>query len=261
MDEILVERDDSVATVTLNRRDQRNAINYHMWMDLQRIMVDLADDPDVRVVIFRGAGNDAFSAGADIKDFETYRNSAAKATLHEAAVTGALDAIAALPKPTISMVRGYCVGGGCELAVATDIRIAAQGSRFGIPVARLGILIANKEMRRLVDLVGRGNAMYILLSARLLEADEAQRIGLINNVVEDGELDDYVRKLAAEMAVLAPLSHAGNKQILRTILANPDMELMTPEEQEFQLSNFDSADFQEGRRAFLEKRKPKFEGQ
>ena len=260
MEEILVESDNSVATVTINRPDQRNAINYHMWMDLQRIVVDLTDDPDVRVVIFKGAGKEAFSAGADIKDFELYRNNAAKATLHEAAVTGALDAIASLPKPTISMVRGFCIGGGCELAVATDIRVATQGSRFGIPVARLGILIANKEMRRLVDLVGRGNAMYILMSARLLEADEAQRIGLVNHVVEDGELDDYVHKLANEMAVLAPLSHAGNKQILRTILANPDMELMTPEEEEFQLSNFDSADFQEGRRAFLEKRKPKFEG-
>jgi enoyl-CoA hydratase/carnithine racemase len=260
MEEILVERDNNVATVTINRPDQRNAINYHMWMDLQRIVVDLTLDHDVRVVIFKGAGKQAFSAGADIKDFELYRNNATKAKLHEAAVTGALDAIAWLPKPTISMIRGFCIGGGCELAIATDIRVATKGSRFGIPVARLGILIASKEMRRLVDLVGRGNAMYILMSARLLETEEALRIGLINQEVEDDELENYAYKLASEMAALAPLSHSGNKQILHTILANPDMELLTLAEQDFQLSNFDSADFQEGRRAFLEKRKPKFEG-
>tara|TARA_B100001750_G_C15343888_1_gene513664 strand:- start:112 stop:897 length:786 start_codon:yes stop_codon:yes gene_type:complete len=260
MDEILVTRNNKIATVVLNRPDQRNAINYQMWMDLQRIMIDLADDPDVNAIIFHGAGERAFSAGADIKDFELYRNNASKAALHEAAVTGALDAIAYCPKPTISMINGYCVGGGCELAIATDIRIASEGSRFGIPVARLGILIANKEMRRLVDLVGRGNAMYILLSARLLDTNEALRMGLLNNVVPSADLETYVSTLATEIAALAPLSHSGNKEILHSVIANPDMDLMTPDEHEFQLSNFDTEDFQEGRRAFLEKRKPVFKG-
>ena len=132
-DDILVSAQDGIATVTFNRPKQRNAITYHGWHELRRIALDLERDPDTKVVVFTGAGDAAFSAGADIKDFESYRDNSAKARVYAEAFDGAMDTIEAMSKPTICMIRGFCVGGGCELSMATDIRIAADNSRFGIP--------------------------------------------------------------------------------------------------------------------------------
>lgn len=259
-DHILVEKRDGVATVTFNRPDQRNAISYHGWLELQRISSDLEHDDDVKVVVFTGAGEKAFSAGADIKDFETYRENSAKAKVYSDAFDGTMDAVEALPKPTISMIKGFCVGGGCEFSMATDIRIAADGSRFGIPVAKLGILLGYGEMRRLVNLVGPGNASYILLSARLFDAQEAVRIGLVNCVMSPEEIQEHTYRLAHEMAMLAPLSHQRHKQILQTVLRNPSITGLTPQEEHLPFTNFDSEDFHEGRNAFMERRTPKFKG-
>ena len=178
-DDILISTQDGIATVTFNRPRQRNAISYHGWLELRRIAMDLDRAPGVRVVVFTGAGDAAFSAGADIKDFESYRDNSEKAVVYAEAFDGAMDAIESMSKPTICLIKGFCVGGGCELSMATDIRIAADNSRFGIPVARLSILVGYKEMRRLAQLVGPGNAAYILLSARLLDSQEAHRIGLV----------------------------------------------------------------------------------
>ena len=258
--DILVERADGIATVTFNRPDQRNAISYDGWLDLRRVAEELDGDSTVRVVVLTGTGDEAFSAGADIKDFELYRNDSDSARIYADAFDGAMDAVEALSKPTISMIRGFCVGGGCELSMATDVRIAADNGRFGIPVARLGILVGYKEMRRLVTLVGPGNASYILLSARLLDAPEALRIGLINRVVPLTEVRDYTYKLADEMVPLAPLSQRRHKQILQTVLRNPSLDGLTSEEQERPFANFDSEDFREGRNAFLERRTPNFKG-
>ena len=131
---------------------------------------------------------------------------------------------------------------------------------FGIPVAKLGILVGYREMRRLVNLVGPGNASYILMSGRLLESDEALRIGLVNRVVPLAEVDEYVYELAEEMAPLAPLSQSRHKQIIQTVLRDPSLEGLTPEEEELPFTNFDSEDFQEGRKAFIERRPPRFKG-
>ncbi|MCH7801304.1 MAG: enoyl-CoA hydratase/isomerase family protein, partial [Chloroflexi bacterium] len=160
-DDILLDIQGGIATVTFNRPGQRNAIDYHGWLELRRIAIDLDDDDQVKVVVFTGAGDQAFSAGADIKDFERYRNNSTKAKMYSEAFDGAMDAIESTSKPTISLIKGFCVGGGCEMSTATDIRIASDTSRFGIPVARLGILVGYREMRRLVRLVGPGNASYI----------------------------------------------------------------------------------------------------
>ena len=258
--EIIVGQKDGIATVTFNRPEQRNAIDYHGWLELKRAAEELELDGGVRLVVFTGTGDDAFSAGADIKDFDRYRADSAKAKKYAAAFDGALDAIEGLSKPTICLIKGFCVGGGCELAMATDIRIAADNSRFGIPVARLGILVGYQEMRRLVNLVGPGNASYILLSGRLIDAQEALRIGLVNRVLPIAEIQANVHDLAREMASLAPLSHRRNKQVLRTVLYNPSLTGLTPEEEDLPFANFDSEDYQEGRRAFLEKRMPLFKG-
>jgi enoyl-CoA hydratase/carnithine racemase len=163
--------------------------------------------------------------------------------------------------PTISMVRGYAVGGGCELAVATDLRIAAEGSHFGIPVARLGISVGHREMKGLVDLVGKGNALYILFSGRLLDSSEALRIGLVNQIVALDDLETYTYRLAEDIANLAPLSHAVNKQTLNQVIAKPSLTGLTKEEADLPLTQFDTRDYQEGYRAFLEKRQPSFIGE
>ena len=180
--------------------------------------------------------------------------------MYAEAFDGAMDTIEAMPKPTICMIRGFCVGGGCELSMAADIRIAADNSRFGIPVARLSILVGYKEMRRLVQLVGPGNAAYILLSARLIDAQEAHRIGLVTQVVPLDEIADATYDLAREMVPLAPLSQARHKRILQTVLRNPDLDFLTEEEESLPFANFDSEDFQEGRAAFIERRQPHFKG-
>ena len=257
---ITLARRGGVATLTIDRPDKRNAVDHEGWLELRRMAADLADDSEVRVVVLTGTGDVAFSAGADIADFERYRYDSTSAEDYARAFEGALDAVEALPKPSISMIKGFCIGGGCELSMATDIRIAADNSQFGIPVARLGILVGYREMRRLVNLVGPGNASYILLSGRLLDAPEAVRIGLANSVVPLPEIEEYTYRMADEMVPLAPLSQSRHKQILRTVLRNPELSDLTPEEEALPFANFESEDFQEGRRAFLEHRAPKFKG-
>ena len=258
--DILLDIQDGIATVTFNRPDQRNAIDYHGWQELRCIAIDLEDDDQVRVVVLTGAGDRSFSAGADIKDFESYRNNSTKAKMYSEAFDGAMDAVEGMSKPTISLIRGFCVGGGCELSTATDIRIAADNSRFGIPVARLSILVGYREARRLVQLVGPGNASYILLSARLIDAHEAFRMGLITKVLPLDEVQEYAYGLSKEMTLLAPLSQMRHKQILQTVLDNPGLRGLTPEEEHLPFSNFDSEDFQEGRAAFIGRRDPQFKG-
>ena len=257
---ILLRREGAVATVTINRPAQRNAISFAMWGQLTDLMRQLDSDRDVRCVVIAGAGDEAFSAGADIGDFEQYRSDSERGRVYNRAVDGLLQTVAEMGTPVISMIGGFAAGGGCELAVATDLRIAAEGSRLGIPVARLGITIGHREMYGLVNLVGKGNALYILLSGRLLGADEALRIGLVNQVAPPDRLAEVTYQLAADIAALAPLSHAVNKQTLNQVLAKPSLDL-TPEEANLPLTQFDTRDYQEGYRAFLEKRRPEFIGE
>ena len=258
---ILVDRQPPIATITINRPRQRNAISFAMWGELSRLLRDLDAERDTRVVVITGAGDEAFSAGADIQDFEQHRSNSTKGREYNRAVDGLLATLTELETPTISMIRGFAAGGGCEIAVATDLRIAAEGSKLGIPVARLGITIGHREMQGLVNLVGRGNALYILLTGRLLDAQEALGIGLVNQVVPAEELATCTYQLAREIAELAPLSHAVNKRTLNQVLAKPSLTDLTPQEADLPLTQFDTRDYQEGYRAFLEKRRPHFTGE
>lgn len=260
-DQILADRQPPVATVTINRPGQRNAINFSMWRQMAELVRELDSERDIRAIVFTGAGGEAFSAGADIADFEEHRSNSAKGRGYNEAVDSLLEAVAEIATPTISMVRGFAAGGGCEIAVATDLRVAAEGSRLGIPAARLGISIGHREMRGLVDLVGKGNALYILLSGRLLDASEALRIGLVNQVVPTEELEEYTYRLANDIAALAPLSHAVNKETLRQVQLKPSLADLTAEEADLPLTQFDTRDYQEGYQAFLEKRPPHFIGE
>ena len=250
----------AIATITLNRPRQRNAINYAMWGALADRLAELDADRSTRCVVITGAGDRAFSAGADIADFDQYRADSVQGRVYNAAVDRLLDTVANMDTPTLAMIRGFAAGGGCELAVAADLRIASTDSRLGIPAARLGISIGHREMQGLVNLVGKGNALYILLSGRLLDAAESLRIGLVNQVTPPQELESVTYQLAAEIAALAPLSHAANKGILRHIQAKPDLTALTSEEAALPLTQFDTQDYQEGYRAFLEKRPPQFTG-
>ena len=259
-DYILVQHEPPLATIIFNRPDRRNAISYGMWRELASTLADLDSDQDIRTIVFAGAGDEAFSAGADITDFQKYRSDSQKGALYNDAVNGLLLRLDSMATPTISMIDGFAVGGGCELAIATDLRIASEGSRFGIPVARLGITVGHQEMKGLVNLVGKGNAMYILLSGRLLTTEEALRIGLVNQVLPKAELKDYTYRLANEIANLAPLSHKVNKETMGQVLAKPSLGDLTPEEAILPLTQFDTQDYQEGYRAFLEKRRPSFIG-
>ena len=258
--QILLRREPPVATVTINRPAQRNAISFTMWGQLTELMNDLDNDRDIRCVVIAGSGDEAFSAGADISDFEEHRSDSRRGRIYNRAVDGLLEKVAEMGTPVISMIGGFAAGGGCELAVATDLRIASEHSRLGIPVARLGITIGHREMYGLVNLVGKGNALYILLSGRLLDAAESLRIGLVNQVVPAEQLEAVTYKLAADIASLAPLSHAVNKQTLNQVLAKPSLDL-TPEEADLPLTQFDTRDYQEGYRAFLQKRRPTFIGE
>ncbi len=257
---VYLEQRGPLATIIINRPEQRNAINHEMWLELERLAVELNADEATRVVVIRGAGEEAFSAGADIAEFGERRNDSSQARVYSEAFDGALDAIWALNKPTISMIRGFCIGGGLELACCTDLRIAAEGSRYGIPTARLGVLVGYREMRRLLQLVGPGGAAEILIAARILGGEDALRLGLITRLVSAEELEAEVLKTAEEIAGMAPLIQRCHKQIMRTVLHRPSLEGLTPEEEALPFSCFDTEDFQEGRRAFLEKRKPVFRG-
>ena len=258
---ILVDRQSPIATVTLNRPDQRNAISFAMWGELSQALVRLDSDRDVRAVVITGAGEDAFSAGADIADFEEYRSDSGKGRIYNDAVNGLLESLNEMATPTISMIRGFAVGGGCELAIATDLRLAAEGSRFGIPVARLGISIGHHEMKGLINLVGKGNALYILMSGRLIDATEAKEMGLVNQVLPPEKLVDATYRLAEDIACLAPLSHRVNKETLNQVIAKPSLNDLTQDEADLPLTQFDTKDYHEGYRAFLEKRRPQFTGE
>lgn len=259
-DDILVERRDGVAAVILNRPEQRNAITYEMWVELGRVFTELDEDPGVRAVVLTGAGDQAFSAGADIKDFQEHRSDAARARVYAQALEVASDALESLSKPSIAMIRGFCVGGGCEFALATDLRIASDNSRFGIPVGRLSIVAGYQEMRRLVRLIGPANTCYLLLTANLMNAQEAMHMGLVNKVVVSAEIEEYTYGLARRIANLAPLAHQAHKRILRKVLEDPSLGHLTPEDADIPFSVFDTEDFQEGVRAFVEKREPRFTG-
>jgi len=259
-DEILVSRKGAVATVTFNRPEVRNAISYEMWLELRERARELAADEQIRCVVFRGAGEAAFSAGADIKDFAEHRHDSGSAAHYAEVFEEAMDIVEEMPKPTVSMIRGFCIGGGIEFATATDIRISSDDSQFGVPIARISVVAGYKELRRMVALVGRGNASQMLLAGDVIDAAEAYRIGLVTRVVPAADLEDEAYGLARRLARLAPLSHRAHKAVIRTVSENPGLEGLSAEEKKLPLEVFDSADFREGTAAFLAKRRPEFTG-
>lgn len=258
---IFVDSSGSIATITFNRPDQRNAISYEMWRYLGGVMGELEADTSVRCVVFRGAGGEAFSAGADIKDFDEHRYDSASATRYAHAFESALERIENMRCPTVSAIQGFCVGGGLELAAATDIRIATRGSKFGVPVNRLGLTAGWDELRRMIAVAGVPAVKYLVLSGRIIDIDDAMRFGLVTAVVEDEDFDVEVDKLASQIANGAPLSARDHKIMIRRLSVEADTEKLSEEDFNLQFRVFDSADFREGVEAFKAKRRPEFRGE
>ena len=257
---IILSINENIATIYFNRPDQHNVIDYDGWLKLKNTVEQIQTNKTIKVLILRGEGNKSFSAGADIKDFSLSRNNSEKAKLYSQVLDGAMDAIEDLQIPTISMILGFCIGGGCELSTATDIRIASDKSKFGIPVAKLGISIGYREMKRLVNLIGPGNASYILLSAEIFDSKEALNMGLITRIINSSEIEQFTYNLAKNICELAPLSHIQHKEILKRVLKDPDLENLTDKENNLPFEIFDSSDFNLGRKAFISKKGPKFRG-
>ncbi len=258
---ILLRREGAVATVTLNHPERMNALEREMWAELGRIMPELEADAAVRVVVFRGAGDRAFSSGADISRFEKERFSSAQAREYakEGFLAG-LDAVDAFSKPILCLIRGACVGGGAELAAAADLRIAGESSRFGVPVAKLGLVAGYSELRRFVQSIGPARTLDMLLTARLFSAREMLEAGFLARVAPDDEVEKTTYEAAERIASLAPLVHGWHKSFVKKILRDPGLSALTEEEAAQEFACFDTEDFREGVASFLAKRDPEFRG-
>ena len=256
---MLAAKDDGVGLITFNQPEKRNAISMEMWTGLGDILDEFAEDSSVSVVILTGAGNKAFVSGADISQFEKNRNSADAQAEYDRANSIGRNKLIHFKKPVIARVRGFCMGGGLAIAMATDLRIASADSQFGIPAARLSIAYAPDAVRRLIDLVGPAHARMILYTAKRIDAAEAERIGLINRMTAEEGLNDVVLDIARTIADNAPLSVAASKLTINEMIKDESQRDMAAIQRAME-GCFNSADYKEGRTAFMEKRAPRFVG-
>ena len=258
-DRLLVGVTGHVATVTFNNPGKLNAMSADMRGALPGLLRALNADRDVRVIVMTGAGDKAFASGADISEFGSQRTTPAARASSDKDAAAMNDAWASLDKPVIAMIRGYCLGGGLLTALQADIRIASDGSQFGIPAARLGLGYSFSGVQALMNLIGRACTADILFSARRVPAAEALRMGLINGVVPADGLRDAVLNLAEGIAGNAPLTVAAAKAAIREA-GQPDGRRDMARVEAMVEACFRSADYLEGQRAFAEKRPPAFTG-
>src|SRR6266567_2660281 len=250
---------DGVGVITFNNPEKRNAMSLEMWEGLGNALIELRDNPDVRVVIMVGAGDKAFVSGADISQFEKTRHNAQASEEYSKRSAAQRALLADYPKPTIACIRGFCLGGGMQVAMLADIRMASDNSQFGIPAAKLGIAYGYDGLKHLVSLVGPSWARLIMYTGMRIEAAEALRIGLVDRVLPGAELWDATMEVARTISGNAPLAIKAAKLTIAQVLKDEskrDMEGIRA----VGTACMDSEDFREGRTAFMEKRKPRFKG-
>jgi enoyl-CoA hydratase len=258
-EKMLARKDGAVAHMIFNNPERHNAVSMEMWEAAETILSDFNADADVRVIVLSGAGGKAFVSGADISKFEDERASAEAVKKYTATTSRAYTRLYNSPKPTIAMIRGYCIGGGLGLAACCDIRFCTEESRFGLPAARLGLGYSLTSIKRLADVVGMAAAKDICLSARRYDASEARAMGLVHAILSDASLDTHVQAYAAKMAANAPLTMTAMKQVFVELAKDPaDRDLDACQAAVDRC--FASEDYLEGRQAFMEKREPRFKG-
>jgi len=257
---LLDEPAEAVARLTLNRPESRNALDHQLLDGLAGAMPELDRGIELRCVLITGAGN-AFSAGYDIAAIpsETFEDDAEALVAHP--FHAALEAIAAHPWPVIAAINGHALGGGLELTLTCDLRLCSRGAVLGMPPAKLGLIYGHTGLRRFIDAIGLPRTKELFLTGRNLDAERAEQIGLVNQVVDDSELEEVAVEWAAEVAANAPLSMKGNKHAIDTLNSYPRLtEQQERELIELRESCFRSEDFREGISAFAEKRKPTWKG-
>ena len=258
-DKMLSRKEGGVGTLIFNNPERHNAVSLEMWQAASAILADFAADKDMRVVVLTGAGGKAFVSGADISKFESERSSKEAVERYNAAVDKAYTAVYEFPKPTIAMIRGYCIGGGVGLALCCDLRICSDNSKFGVPAAKLGLGYGFTGIKKLVDVVGPSFAKEIFFTARQFTAAEALQMGLVNRVLPVEELDKYVKDYADTISGNAPLTVNSVKYIVGQVVKDESQRDMK-KCADLVAQCFASSDYIEGRKAFMEKRKPQFTG-
>lgn len=253
---VYLEKKGEIAYICFNRPEKRNALSYEIWTKIPKLVEECENDARVKVIIFIGAGSAAFSAGADISEFKTLRYTAEGAEKYNKATMVAEKAIMNASKPTIAMIQGFCVGGGCEIAVACDFRFSDDNGKFGITPAKLGLVYNTPGTKNVVDLVGPAKAKDILYTGRLLDAEEAFRIGLIDRIIPAVSIKEETLAYAELICRNAQLSVRGSKKIINEVLSGAEDD--SPEAAKLVIESFLSDDYKEGVHSFLEKRKPNF---
>jgi enoyl-CoA hydratase/carnithine racemase len=258
-DKMIARKEGSIGFMIFNNPERHNAVSLHMWERAGAILAQFAKDDDVRVLVVTGAGSKAFISGADISRFESERSDLDAAKKYNTTVEHTYAAMESFPKPSIAMIRGFCMGGGLGFALGCDMRIASDDARFALPAAKLGLGYGLAGIGRFVDIVGPAFTKEIFFTARTFDAAEALDMGLVNRVLAGPQLEPYVRDYAETIAGNAPLTVAATKFIVGEVLKDPNARDTARCEVLVQQC-FASRDYEEGRKAFMEKRKPVFKG-
>ena len=258
-DKMIARQDGPIGWIIFNQPERHNAVSLAMWQALEVIVDHFERNPEIRVVVVRGAGDKAFVSGADISEFETQRSGEEATRFYNETSQRAMRRLRELRKPTLAMIQGYCIGGGVAVALSCDIRLSADNARFGVPAAKLGLGYEFEGVRKLVDLVGPSFAKEIFFTARQFTAHEARDMGLINRMVTVDELAALVDQYATTIASNAPMTVASIKTIVGEVVKDESMRDVAWCDRVVD-ECFNSDDYREGRTAFMEKRRPVFQG-
>ncbi len=245
-----------LAEIVLNKPEKRNALSVDMWAKIPQLIEQATSDPKTKVILVHGGDAGAFAAGADISEFEQTYATSETAKAAGDAIAAALEAIDNSPKPTIAAIEGACVGGGVSLAMACDLRVASEGSKFGVTPGKLGLVYPAGDTRRLLEAIGPSATKDILLTGRIFLADEAKEMGLVDRLSSKGDALETAYKFANEIASISQWSTRATKKMIKGIQAG--WQDLTPEAEALFLEGFSNQDFKDGYKAFLEKRAPNF---